>query len=135
MANKFRYVYGDTKPVKTGPIAPDTVVEIGDFVDKDGNLVDLSDGVEVANFLGISGQQSRNGDTDSIRVSTAGTYEHPCMPDTFEIGDLVTPGYKQRLVKTDPNFPEEAIGIVERQYTTPTSSVVWRITSKIMAGT
>ena len=129
MANKFRYISGDTNPVITGDTPADNVIEIGDFVSVGPTALDVP--ANAQNFLGVSGQQSLEGDTAPIRVSTAGDYEHACIPATFQVGDMVGISGRKTLVKvTDPAF---AIGRAAKAYPTATNVVIWRVMSRAMA--
>jgi len=100
MANRMRWRYGDTNPVML-PVDSSTVIEIGDLVYLDTDdakpASSQSDqGTESANqetfhdnFVGVAMQQSRSGDTDDIRIATAGVFEFICPSGTFELGDLI----------------------------------------------
>jgi hypothetical protein len=100
MADKFRYKYGDTKPV-VAAVDSATVIEIGDLLWQDTDdakpASDQADqGSEEANqdefhdnFLGVAAQRSRAGDTDNIRVDTAGVFDYVCRSSTYELGDLI----------------------------------------------
>lgn len=129
MANKFRYISGDTNPVITGDTPAANVIEIGDFVSNAPAALTLQ--AQAGLFLGVSGQQSQVGDTDPIRVSTAGDYEHECTPDTFEVGDLVAITGPKTLAKTTDEAL--AVGRVVKRYTNPTSVVIWRVMTRQMA--
>lgn len=128
MANKFRYISGDTNPVVTGDVPAANVIEIGDFVSTGPTT--LAAAANAANFLGVSGQQSQAGETSPIRVSTAGDYEHSCIADTFEVGDMVAIASSKTLVKT--TVAANAIGRVVKRYTTPTNEIIWRVMSRTM---
>jgi len=100
MANTFRYRRGETRPVFVA-VDPATVIEIGDllWLDTDDAKPASSQadcGSEVANlgafhgnFLGVAEQQSRDGDTQEIRVATIGVFEMDCPSATYEVGDLI----------------------------------------------
>jgi hypothetical protein len=97
MANTMRWRYGETNPVVL-PVAAATVIEIGDLVYFDAGTVKpasaLTYGASLAatqeafhdKFAGVAMQQSRNGDTQEVRVATTGVFEFPCASATFEVG-------------------------------------------------
>jgi len=100
MANKMRWRYGDTKPILAA-VDSAVVIEIGDLLylntddvrpassqaDGDGETVNQETFAD--NFIGVAAQQSRNGDTDEIRVDTAGVFEFICASATYEVGDNI----------------------------------------------
>ena len=100
MANTMRWRYGDTSPVML-PVDSATVIEIGDLVYLDTDdakpaSAQADQGTEAANqeafhdkFAGVAMQASRNGDTQPIRVATAGVFEFDCLSTTFEVGKLI----------------------------------------------
>jgi len=102
MSNTLRYRRGDTKPVFAAP-ASATVIEIGDLLYLDASTkspkpasLQADEGNLLANqmafhdnFLGVAEQASANGDTDPIRIATAGDFEFPCASATFDLGDLI----------------------------------------------
>ena len=100
MANTMRWRYGDTSPVML-PVDATTVIEIGDLVYLDTDdakpaSAQADAGTEAANqeafhdkFAGVAMQASRNGDTQPIRVATAGVFEFDCLSTTCEVGKLV----------------------------------------------
>ena len=100
MANTMRWRYGDTSPVML-PVDATTVLEIGDLVyletdDARPASSQADQGTEAANqelfhdkFAGVAMQASRNGDTQPIRVATAGVFEFDCLSATFEVGKLI----------------------------------------------
>jgi hypothetical protein len=100
VANTMRWRYGDTSPVML-PVDATTVIEIGDLVyletDDARPASSQSDaGTEAANqeafhdkFAGVAMQASRNGDTQPIRVATAGVFEFDCLTGTYEVGKLI----------------------------------------------
>ena len=100
MANTMRWRYGDTQPVML-PVDATTVVEIGDliYLETDDARPASSQAdqlTEAANqelfhdkFAGVAMQASRNGDTQPIRVATAGVFEFECLSATFEVGKLI----------------------------------------------
>ena len=85
MANKARHLYGDDQPILV-PVESATVIEIGDFVLLSSNYgiqaSDLADaGDAAANreacadiFLGIAESASAAGETEPVRVGTAGVW-------------------------------------------------------------
>lgn len=104
MADVMRWRYGETQPVISKPVAASTVIQIGDLVAQDATgavypasaeawSVDLptTQGLFQDKLLGVAMQRSRNGDTDPIRVATAGVFEFDCASATFELGVLVGP--------------------------------------------
>jgi hypothetical protein len=96
----MRWRYGDTQPVML-PVDATTVVEIGDliYLETDDARPASSQAdqlTEAANqelfhdkFAGVAMQASRNGDTQPIRVATAGVFEFDCLSATFEVGKLI----------------------------------------------
>jgi hypothetical protein len=100
VANTMRWRYGDTSPVML-PVDATTVIEIGDLVyletdDARPASAAADAGTEAANqeafhdkFAGIAMQASRNGDTQPIRVATAGVFEFDCLSGTYEVGKLI----------------------------------------------
>ena len=102
MANTMRWRYGDTSPVML-PVDSATVIEIGDLVYLDTDdakpaSAQADQGSESANqqsfhdnFAGVAMQASASGDTEPIRVATAGVFEFDCLSTTLEVGDLMAP--------------------------------------------
>jgi len=100
VANTMRWRYGDTSPVML-PVDATTVIEIGDLVyletdDARPASSQTDQGTEAANqelfhdtYAGVAMQASPNGDTQPIRVATAGVFECDCLSSTFEVGDLI----------------------------------------------
>ena len=100
MANTMRWRYGDTSPVML-PVDATTVIEIGDLLyletdDARPASAAADAGTEAANqeafhdkFAGVAMQASRNGDTQPIRVATAGVFEFDCLSGTYEVGKLI----------------------------------------------
>lgn len=100
MANSMRWRYGDTCPVML-PVDSATVIEIGDLVYLDtddakpaSSQADQSS--EAANqelfhdkFAGVAMQASASGDTQAVRVATAGVFEFDCVSAAFEVGDPI----------------------------------------------
>ena len=152
MANKMRWRYGDTKPVVGEAVDSAQTIDIGDCLylatddvrpaDQIGYAGGLATTQElfVDSFIGVAMQQSRNADTDPVRIATAGTFEFICAAATFEIGDLVgmddnaTPDAlesQQVIAVTDA---ARAVGVVEKRYSSNTTSVLVRITSSLEGG-
>src|SRR4030042_729502 len=100
MANTMRWRYGDTCPVML-PVDSATVIEIGDLVYLDTDdakpaSAQADQGSESANqelfhdkLAGVAMQASASGDTQPVRVATAGVFEFDCASATFEVGALV----------------------------------------------
>lgn len=88
MSNLYRYIHGDTKPIRTGPVPADTDIEIGQLVTK--GLTIAAAAADVPNFLGIAQQQSRAGDVDPIRIATSGTFRLPVVEGEYALGDPLT---------------------------------------------
>ena len=100
MANTMRWRYGDTCPVML-PVDSATVIEIGDLVYLDTDdakpaSAQADQGTETANqqlfhdkFAGVAMQASPSGETQPIRVATAGVFEFDCVSTAFEVGDLI----------------------------------------------
>lgn len=144
--------YGDTKPVLSKAVPTATVVQIGDLVGQAANGDPYSAADEAwdtnlsttqtnfaAAFLGASGQRSRDGDTDPIRVNTSGVHEFACASDVFQIGQFVGAAkasgnalLSQTVVKVDT--AAEAIGVVSASYQSATTTVKVELASDIMEG-
>lgn len=151
MANRMLYRWGETNPVR---VAVDSaqVIEIGDLLwlntddarPASQNTYYASLSQTQANFhdkfLGVAEQQSRSGDTDTIRVATTGVFEFDCAAATFEIGDLVGPDdnagatalLDQQVILT--GHAGCAVGRVAKRYTSNTTSVEVDIVSYTMYG-
>lgn len=151
MADVMRYRYGNAKPVVSKAVASEVVIEIGDLVfDNSGDVEPAADftwntdiGTTQADFapvfLGVASQRSRDGDTDPIRVGTAGVWEFDCAAATFELGALVGPAKQtgnalesQKVVAVATK--ELAIGKVAQRYGSNTTKVKVEIFSAVMAG-
>jgi hypothetical protein len=101
MANTMRWRYGETSPVIL-PVDSATVIEIGDMVYLDTDDAKpasamADQGSESANqqffhdaFAGVAMQASAAGETQPIRVATAGVFEFDCLSATLEVGDLMS---------------------------------------------
>lgn len=128
MADCMRWRYGDTNPV-VASVEADTVIEIGDLVQLWNGSAHPAGGLTLnaANelgyfhdrFLGVAMQRSRQGDTDSIRVSTTGVFEFQALKSNYQIGDLVAPFFSQqgKLSKDTVGrviYPEWSIGRIAK---------------------
>jgi hypothetical protein len=153
MGDNMRWRYGDTNPV-VAAVDPATVIEIGDLIyqetdDAKPASSQADQGSEIANqelfannFLGVAMQRSRAGDTAPIRVATTGVFEFDCVPDTFELGELVGPCknknddalMNQQVVKVSARVSKLAIGRVARRSGTRTCTLLVDIRSTIMTG-
>lgn len=152
MSDNFRWKYGDTKPVVTKAIGTAVVIELGDLVFQEANgdvkpassftwssdLPTTQDAFANA-FLGVAMQRSRSGDTDPIRVATAGVFEFPCASATFELGGLIGPAKATGNALEDQkvlgiNEFDRAIGRVARRVGTADTKVWVEIASGKMAG-
>jgi len=100
VSNTMRWRYGDTAPVML-PVDSATVIEIGDLLyldvdDAKPASAQADQGTEAANqelfhdnFVGVAMQASPSGNTQPIRVATAGVFEFDCLSATFEVGALL----------------------------------------------
>jgi hypothetical protein len=153
MSDTLRYRRGDTKPVFAAP-ASATVIEIGDLLYLDsstkapkpaglqadeGNL--LANQMEFHdNFLGVAEQASASGETDDIRIATAGDFEFPCASATFDLGDLIgaveassgTALEDQKVVEVAGEYA--AIGRCCEKKAVAGTSMMVRIRSTVMEG-
>lgn len=94
----------------------------------------------VDRFAGVSNSKQLVTDTTSrnARIIVDGIFDFPCASATFAVGDYVTPNYAnnaledQKLVKT--TNPQLAIGRVVKEYSSATTKVKVRITSRVFAG-
>lgn len=144
----LRYKYGDANPVVSPAVVTDTVIQPGDLVtDTPAAAADVTWDTDLATtqeafhdaFLGVSGQRSRDGDTDPIRVNTTGVFEFDCAAATFDLGDLVGPAKatgnaleSQKVVAVaSANL---AIGRVAKAYGSNTTKVLVRVESTVMTG-
>lgn len=150
MANVMRYKYGKTNPVLC-PVDSATVIQIGDLVYQDTDdakpAADTTWDTNLATtqenfhdlFLGVAMQQSRSGDTDSIRVATTGVFEFIAASDTYELGQLVGPDKDTGdalLSQTveDVATANLAVGHIARREGTATTTVYVDIKSVVMSG-
>jgi len=150
MSHAMRWRYGDTQPV-VATVDAQTSIELGDLLFWDGDdakpaALQPDQGTEAANqqlfaskFLGVAMQASPSGESQPIRVATAGVFEFTTPGGSFDLGDWVgvdenaagTALENQRLVKVTNS--QLAIGRVARCSTN--GSTVWvAICSTIMAG-
>jgi hypothetical protein len=149
MANVMRYRYGDTNPVMAA-VDSGTVIEIGDllYLDTDdakpaSALADTE--TEAGNqeafhdkFLGVAEQQSRSGDTNPIRVATAGVFEFICPAETRQLGQLIGVDEASSGTALEDQTVDNvatanlAIGYVAK--TTTTATVLVDIVSTVMRG-
>ena len=99
MADKFRYVKGDTNPRRIR-VDSATVIEKGDlvFLDtndakpaKDESYTTLAGTQEAFHdhFAGVAQDRSRALDTADIMVATTGVFEYAAASTTFDEGKLV----------------------------------------------
>jgi hypothetical protein len=144
--------YGDCRPVVTKEVASATVIEVGDLIEMETNgaVASAADHVWNTNlattqeefhdeFLGVAQERSRNGDTNPIRVNTAGVHEFDCAAATFELGALVGPAKqagnaleKQKVVAVATE--NLAIGRVAKRYGSNTTKVFVEVFSRVMSG-
>lgn len=149
MANTFRYRYGDTRPVMVA-VDSATVIEIGDLVYLDtddakpaSSIADTA--TEAGNqeafhdvFLGVAEQASASGDTDEIRVATAGVFEFACPAETRQLGQLIGVDEAASGTALEDQVVDNvatanlAIGSVAK--TTTTALVLVDIVSTVMRG-
>ncbi len=154
MSDKMRWRYGDTNPVMSA-VDSATVIEIGDLLYQDtddakpaSSQADRSTEATnqtlfAANFLGVAMQRSRKGDTDMVRVATAGVFEYDCAGSACELGDLVGPDEaiteecedglcnQQIAPVTEPRL---AIARIAKRAGAGVTSVLIDIRSTVMAG-
>ncbi len=143
MSNLMRWRYGETDPVVL-PVASSTVIEIGDLVYFDSGTVKpagaLTYGASLAatqeafhdKFAGVAMQQSRNGDTQDIRVATHGVFEFACASATFEVGARMgvdknaggTALLNQQVIGTSATNPEQSIGYCAKRVNPAGTSVL-----------
>lgn len=152
MSDKFRWRYGETKPVVTKAVATNTVIEIGDLVEQaaDGTVTPASARTWDSSlaetqadfhrkFLGVAMQRSQVGDVSPIRVATSGTFEFDCAAAQFVIGGLLGPAKasgnaleNQKVVAVA--LPSLAIGRAVQHHSSNTTSVYVEISSTILDG-
>jgi hypothetical protein len=154
-----RYRYGDTKPVVSLDIVSATVIEIGDMVFQDDSDSDnykpasdigaipgthatlaLAQEAFHDEFVGVSLSRSKDGDTNHVRIATEGVFEFDCASATFKAGQYVGPDdnaggtaleSQQVIAVADAT---KAIGQVEKDYTSATTSVLVRIKGVVHSG-
>jgi len=148
-----RHRYGNNDPF-VGAVDSGTVIEIGDLVMLETDDVrpasDQAAGSALANtqesfhdkFFGVAAQRSRSGDTDPIRVDTAGVFEYPCDSTNFEIGDRIGVAESSAFALEDQKvvrlgafgtLSNRAIGACAQRGTALTKVMV-RIESTVMTG-
>ncbi len=100
MPNSMRWRYGETNPIML-PVLAGYVIEIGDLLYLDGgNVKPASTQTDLGtlaanqetfhdNFIGVAMQCTTGASAETIRVATSGVFEFPCLPATFEVGDLI----------------------------------------------
>ena len=159
MADVMRWRYGETKPVVSHDVDAETLVEIGDLLFQDGgdeeqprpaaavgtipeDHATLAAAQEAFHdeFLGVAMQRSGAGDTQGVRVATAGVFEFPCASATFALGTLVgvaengggTALLNQQVVEVAT--PNLAIGRVAKAYATATTRVLVEIVGTVSHG-
>ena len=107
--NAIQYLYGDTNEVlvkvRTVKAQECNEIAVGDPVIMHmykattgtvnrqvaipiGELADASVGDAAGDFAGISMSDSKDGDSDDIRVATTGVFEFPCTSATYNPGYL-----------------------------------------------
>lgn len=151
LMDKNRWRYGDYNSV-VAAVDSHTVIEIGDLLwqdkddakpasyplPRDGGPGDLDQKSFASEFLGVSHQRSRNGDTAPICVGTTGVFEMECKMRTWELGDLVgaIPNDTGRLQNQAVGEVQGsvAIGRVDKRVFPAASSVLVRIFSTVMTG-
>ena len=152
MANGHKY--GDCAPITPVAVASATVIAIGDLIWQDTGAsnvpkpaADITWNTNIATtqedfhdkFMGVALDASRSGDTNQIRVATAGVFEFDCASATFKAGDLVGTAKQtgnaienQKVVAVAT--ANLAIGRVEKDYASATTKVLVRIDSVVMTG-
>jgi hypothetical protein len=148
MSDTMRWRYGDTHPVLI-PVDEATVIEIGDLVyfeaddarpasqqaDQLGEEANQS--LFASKFAGVAMQRSRDGDTDPIRVATAGVFEVACPTGTYELGDLLgaseaSGGTALEDQQMEPVVrPELALGLVAKRVAAADGKVLVEIISRL----
>lgn len=150
MADTMRWRYGDTKPVVCA-VDSGTVIEVGDllYLDTDNvkNANALADaGSLAANqeafhdaFVGVAMQRSKSGETDPIRVATAGVFEYPQASATVEVGKLMG---SVEVSSNDALEDQKVVGVAAENLAigrcakrvTSSTTVLVNIESRTMAG-
>ena len=149
MSDRFRWRYGETKPVVAAVVAS-TVIETGDLVYLDSGTAkpassQTNQTTKPANqtlfagkFLGVAMQSSPAGSDTPVRIATSGVFELDCNANTFELGNYVgietkTGGLEnQKVDKTTDT--SNALGRIVRREPTSTTTVLVEIVSTVMAG-
>ena len=124
------------------PVTSAVVIEAGDLLywDSTNSTVKPASSISysslaqaqedfAADFVGMAGDRSRDGDTDDIQVDTAGIAEFECASTTFEIGDMVGVDDNsggaaledQKVIAVSSS--DLAIGRVTKRYSSSTTSV------------
>lgn len=149
MPNFQPHQYGEGIPVMTKAVPSANVIEVQDLIGVSSGdpysaagqawNTDLATTQSdfVTNFLGVSAEFSRSGDTAPIKVNTDGVFEFDCAAATFELGALVGPAKdtgNALLDRTVVGVATEAraIGRVAKRYGSNTTRVLVRIQSNIM---
>lgn len=149
MSNTMRWRWGETNPVRAA-VDSAREIEIGDLIwldtddvkpaedQSDAGLESLNQAEFSSNFAGVAMQQSRNGDTDDIRVATTGVFAFECPSATFEVGDLVgideaaggTKLENQQVVGVSTG--DLAIGVVVQREATAVTEVLLAIGATVL---
>ncbi len=150
MANTMRWRYGETNPVVL-PVASATVIEIGDLVYYDSGTAKPADaltyGASLAatqeafhdKFAGVAMQQSRDGDTQDIRVATTGVFEFDAASATFDVGDRIgvddnagaTALVNQQVIGVNTANPELSIGYCAKRVNPAGTKVLVDVVSTV----
>jgi hypothetical protein len=145
----MRWRYGETNPVVL-PVASATVIEIGDLVYLDTTAKPaggLAYGASLAAtqeafhdaFAGVAMQQSRAGDTQSIRVATTGVFEFACASATLEVGARIGVDdnvagdalVNQQVIAVDGASPQLSIGYCAKRVNPAGTSVLVDVVSTV----
>ncbi len=147
MTDTFRLRRTDTSKF-LGAVASATVIEIGDLVFLQSNLLQpasgqADQGSEEANqalfasrFAGVAMQASDDGDTAEVRVAGDGVFEFACPSSAWEVGDLVgasenSGGDGLENQQVEPvGRPENAIGFVAAREAAAVTRVKVRLLSR-----
>lgn len=150
----MRWRYGNNNPAVSKAVPTATLVEVGDLISQDASAADVvvpasefTWDTNIATtqeafhdeFLGVSGQQSQNGNVDGIRHNSRGVHEFDCASATFALGTLVGPAKatgnaleNQKVVAVASE--NLAIGRVARDYSTATTTVHVEVFSVVHGG-